>query len=432
MKSAVRALAGLLLLAFAAATAPAAAPQVSVLAYHGHADRSGNFVVPGLTWARARGLRFDRGFAPRIAGHLYAQPLYWRPPGAASGVLFVATESDTVYAIDAATGNTLWQRSVGTPVPLAMLPCGDIDPLGITGTPVIDPATGAIYFDAVSGDGGAMRHLIYALSLQDGAPLPGWPVDVAAALAAQGRRFLARVQNQRGALAILDGRVYVPYGGHDGDCGDYHGWVVGVSLRNPSDVVSWKTRARGGGIWAPGGIASDGRSLFVATGNTFGARRWSDGEAIIRLAPDLRPDLGHGERPRDFFAPADWRTLDAMDLDLGGSNPLLLNVPSGNGERALVLALGKDRRAYLLNRDDLGGIGGSLAAETVASEQIITAPAAYPAPAGTFVALQAPGLRCPDDDLTVLRITGAPPSRSALRASAQPSCTGLWSAIPSA
>jgi hypothetical protein len=62
-----------------------------------------------------------------------------------------------------------------------------------------------------------MRHLIYALSLKDGAPLSGWPVDVEAALVAKGHSFVALDQNQRGALAILDGRVYVSYGGHDGD-----------------------------------------------------------------------------------------------------------------------------------------------------------------------------------------------------------------------
>jgi hypothetical protein len=239
--------------------------------------------------------------------------------------------------------------------------------------------------------------------------LPGWPVDVAAALAAQGRPFIARDQNQRGALTILDGRVYVAYGGHFGDCGDYRGWVIGVNLRDPRDIVGWSTRARGGGIWGQGGIASDGQSLFVATGNTFAARQWSDGDAVIRLAPDLRPDSGHGDRPQDFFAPADWRALDTRDLDLGGSNPLLLNVPSGNGEQALVLALGKDRRAYLLDRHDLGGIGGSLLAETVATRSIITAPAAYPAPDGTLVAFQGHGLHCPiprpDNNLTILKIT---------------------------
>jgi hypothetical protein len=383
----------------------------SVLGYHGSSDRSGNFIVPALTWERARLLHLDPSFHPQFTGHLYAQPLYWQPPGSASGALIVATESDEVHAVDAKSGSQLWTRSLGRPVALSTQPCGNIDPLGIIGTPVIDEATQAVYLAAMVGDASGAHHRVFALSLKDGATLPGWPIDVAEALAAHGQHFNTRFQNQRGALAILDGRVYVPYGGHYGDCGDYHGWVLGISLRDPRDVVSWSTRGRGGGIWAPGGISSDGRALFAATGNTFGASTWSDGEAVIRLMPDLR----HEERPQDFFAPSDWRALDERDADLGGSNPLPLNVPSAAGSKLLVLALGKDARAYLLDGNNLGGIGGSLASETVSTRPIRTAPAAYPAADGVLVAFQGNGANCPTarggGNLTVLRIrAGSPPS----------------------
>jgi hypothetical protein len=275
---------------------------------------------------------------------------------------------------------------------LSTQPCGNIDPLGITGTPVIDEARQAVYLAAMIGDASGAHHRLFALSLKDGAPLPGWPIDVAEALTARGQHFNTRFQNQRGALAILDGRVYVPYGGHFGDCGDYHGWVLGIRLQDPRDIVSWSTRGRGGGIWAPGGISSDGRVLFVATGNTIGTSTWSDGEAVIRLMPDLR----HEEQPRDFFTPSDWRTLDERDADLGGSNPLLLSVPSGEvplsaGPKPLVLALGKDARVYLLDGNNLGGIGGSLTSAVVSTRSIRTAPAAYPAADGIFVAFQGPG-----------------------------------------
>src|SRR5580704_11478100 len=76
----------------------------SVLTYHGRTDRSGNFVVPDLTFDRGRTLRLDDKFQPRITGHLYAQPLYWLPPGADHGQLLVATEDNVVYALDAVTG----------------------------------------------------------------------------------------------------------------------------------------------------------------------------------------------------------------------------------------------------------------------------------------------------------------------------------------
>jgi hypothetical protein len=382
----------------------------SVLTYHGDPGRSGNYVVPGLNWRRARGIHLDAGFAPRFSGHLYAQPLYWQPPGAAAGLLIVATESDDVTAIDAASGKTVWTRHLGRPVPLSAFECGNIDPLGITGTPVIDAQSGTLYLDAMVAEPSGPHHLIFALSLQDGAKLQGWPVDVGAALAAQGLDFNAPDQNQRGALAILDGRVFVPYGAHGGDCGDYHGWVIGVGLHNPDDIVSWSTTASKGGIWAPGGIASDGHWLFFATGNTHGAVRWGGGEAVFRL----RSDLARSNRSEDFFAVRDWRTLDAMDEDLGGTNPLPLDVAASQSVQPLVLALGKDAHAYLLDRGDLGGIGGALVSETVATQGIITAPAAYPAADGIMVAFRGLGAGCPaqgsNDALTVLKIrAGVPP-----------------------
>ena len=372
---------------------PAASAERSVLTYHGDPARSGHFVVPSLSWDRARALHLDESFRPHISGHVYAQPLFWTSPRSSSGVLIVASEDNVVQAVDAVNGNQIWSRSLGKPVARSSLSCGNISPLGITGTPVIDQEREAIYLNAaVEGASAGPRHLVFALSLKDGAPLPGWPVDVMEALGAAGTTFVARDQNQRGALAMLAGNVYVPYGGHFGDCGQYHGFVVGISLSDPRALRSWATRARGGGIWAPGGISSDAKSLFVATGNTFGASTWGDGEAVIRLAPDLR----RSSEPQDFFAPTDWQTLDARDADLSGTNPLPLEPSRSTGAQGLILALGKDRKAYLLDRNNLGGIGGQLTAETVSQRAIITAPASWPASDGTaLVAFHGQGTSCP-------------------------------------
>jgi len=147
-----------------------------------------------------------------------------------------------------------------------------------------------------------------------------------------------------------------------------------------------------------------GDQIFFATGNTFGASTWSDGEAVFRVGPDLQ----RSESKRDHFAPSDWKVLDARDEDLGGSNPLPFKIPdTRGGERDVVLALGKDRKAHLLDENDLGGIGGQLTASIVSEIRIITAPAVYPVGGDAFVAL---GADCPNasrnHDLTVLKITG--------------------------
>lgn len=371
-----------------------AAADTNISTYHGDLARTGNFIVPGLTYGRARAVHPDSGFNRQFAGHVYAQPLYWR------GNLIVVTEDNTVEAMDAGTGREVWRRPLGMPVPRTALPCGDIDPLGVTGTPAI-AANGTLYLDAAVMTTNGPRHEVFALSLANGAVLPGWPADVASALAAKGENFIPRDQNERGAVTILGNRAYIAFSGHFGDCGDYRGWVAGVALNNPKDVIGWSTAARGGGIWGPGGVVSDGRSLFVTTGNTFGAANWSDGEAVIRLSPELN----FSRQPQDYFAPADWHELDQRDLDLGGSNPVLFDA----GGRPLLLALGKDGKAYLLDRDNLGGIGRDLAQITASTGPIRTGAAVFPAPGGEFVALEGSGAQCSNrGDLTVLKIVTRP------------------------
>ena len=370
--------------------APAQTPTAATVAnYHGDAARSGNYVTPGLTWEAARTVHRDPGFDGRVEGNVYAQPLYWHPPGAAHGLVIVATESDVVDALDAVTGRMVWHTALGTPAPRSALPCGNINPLGITGTPVIDPSAGALYLDAMVEQDGVPEHLVFGLRLSDGAMLPGWPINVRQALRARGIAFNPREQNQRSALALLAGRVFIAFSGHFGDCGGYHGIVLGVATNPPRPVAGWATRGLKGGIWAPGGISvADGR-LFFTTGNTENARQWADGEGVFRLGPDLARTTD----PHDFFAPSNWKSLDDDDLDLSGVGPLPIDLPDGAHR---LLALGKDGNAYLLNRDDLGGIGGQIAIARAAGTRIITGPAFYPNNGRILVAYQAQRAICPD------------------------------------
>ena len=117
--------------------------------------------------------------------------------------------------------------------------CGDILPIGIISTPVIDPQTRTIYVaGAVGNTTGITGHQIHALSPDDGTERPGWPIDVTG-MTSGGATFTPQPQNQRSALSLVNGILYVAYGGHNGDCGNYRGWVIAVNVADPTK------RARG-------------------------------------------------------------------------------------------------------------------------------------------------------------------------------------------
>ena len=377
----------------------------SVLSYHNDPARSGRYVTPGLDWTTASGVHLDTGFSATISGNVYAQPLYWLPQGQSVGQIIVATESNFVYALNATTGAIVWQRQVGTAVRRSALPCGNIDPVGITGTPVIDPAAQIVYFDAMVHTSIGPRHMLYGLSLTDGSIAPGWPIDVGAGLKAVGRGFNIKAQGQRSALTLVNGQLFVSYAGLDGDCGTYRGWAVGFDLATPKLFAGWATRARGGGSWGQSGIAYDGTSMFLTTGNTMGtiAGAWRDGEAVIRLPATM----SHSYLKADYFTPATWFSLDQADLDLGGTAAVPVDVPNASATLPRVLALGKDGYAYLLDRGKLGGIGSQLARVHVSTDQIRTAAAVYTVGTAAMVAFEGQGAQCPGaaGNLTVLSLT---------------------------
>lgn len=396
---------------------------VNVTQHHNHYTRDGLYIDPAFTYSAASNLVRDLNFNGTISGDVNAQPLYIEG-GPAGPMIIAATESNNVYALNAASGNVIWQDHLGAPVPRADLPCGNIDPLGITGTPVVDLTNRTLFVDAMTTpDGGTTKeHLIYALNVDTGATNAGWPVNVNATAQFNGTNFTSFSQNQRGALAFLDGYVYVPYGGHAGDCSFYWGWLVGVQETNPANVHAWaantytnKTPAAatyGGGSWGVGGVASDdGIHPFIATGNDTmypvgSSRPWSGSEGIFRFQPG--PVFSY--LTNDFWAATNWQVLDEDDLDIGGSGPVIVDVP-GASPSNLVVALGKDGSAYLLNRTNLGGINIPVTRAFVSAYGgIINAAATYRTTQGTYVAFNA-GSYSGGDEVSAFRIGAtAPPT----------------------
>lgn len=377
----------------------------SVVTYHNGLQRHGTYVIPSLTGATAANVKPDTNFKARITGNVYAQPLFWKPPGAKRGVVIVATESNNVYALDEHTGAVVWQKNLGTSVRHSELPCGNIDPIGVTGTPVIDAASARLYLAGMVDTKNGPKQQVFALSLADGSLLSGWPIDVESALGKLGATFSSLTQGERSALLFFKNRLYVNYAGNWGDCGSYRGTVVQIDPDKASAEAAWQTRANGGGIWAQGGLAGDGSYLFVTTGNTFGASQWSDGEAIIKL----HPGLAHSDNTKDYFAPSNWKDLDNSDQDLGGTEALPLDVAVSGGKPAKrVIAFGKDGKAYLADRQNLGGIGGDIQAVQVANSGIRTAPAVLETNSGTTVAFTNSGTsHCSGSNITMLSVSAS-------------------------
>jgi hypothetical protein len=348
----------------------------SVLQHHNHANRDGLFVDPAFTTAKAMSIARDTSFDGTITGNSYAQPLYVENGPGGKGAFYAVTEENNVYALDETTGKPVWMKTIGKRADQQGV-CGNVRPLGITGTPVIDLARRTMYLSVVIADasGNLGNHEIHALSIDDGSERAGWPVDTSK-LTSGGVPFNANAQNERGSLVIAGDTVYVPYGGHSGDCSglngvSYHGWVVGVPMDNPAGVKAWATIDTESGIWAPGGLASDGTNIYATTGNGSAPAMWQNSDAIVRLGPGAV----FSNQTADYYVPTDWQSLDNADLDISGTGPILVDLPGAGAPQSLVVGHGKDGKMYLVDRNNFGGIGKELVAKQVVNGEIIFSPA---------------------------------------------------------
>lgn len=329
---------------------------------------------PTLTPTMLSSERFGRSFDHRIQGQVYAQPLV------ANGVLLVATNSDFIYGFDAETGDLLWQRSVGPPVESSGGPDGGWCPnpsphIGVLGTPVIDADTSTAYFVAKgyapgnAGPSGPTRFQLHAIALDSGDERPDFPVTIAGdAQNLPDTPFGPDYHLQRPGLLLMDGTIYAGFGGIC-DISPYHGWIAAVSTSGHMAGL-WATSPEGASIWQAGGaLVSDGPGqILFSTGNssTF------DGAGAPPPGPGRQPPQGLGQavarveveagglmRATDFFSPWNNVALDEADADLGSSAPMALpeqyfGTPS---VPRLLLQDGKEGHLYVLNRDDLGGMG---------------------------------------------------------------------------
>ena len=326
---------------------------------------------------------------------LYASPLVF------NGVVYAATLNNTVYALNQSTGAVMWQKNVGAPQTGGWV-CGNVAPMGILGTPVIDTAANRIYVVAEIAGATPTYHL-FGLDL---ANLGNIVLNTVVSPAG----FDWKIQQQRGALALANNYVYVPFGGRAGDCFDttvtpnipYYGWVVGAPTSGIGSPNVYRTPSTAESVWAPGGVVVDDTShnVFFPTGNAIPCSGSTYSDAIVRVSPTLATPT--------FFEPADWQSnWCGPDSDLGSTSPTLISP-------TLMFMAGKRGGGFLLDPTNLGGVNGQLyPARTAYSQAEVCLGNHSAATYGSF-AYAAPYLylECEGRGLVALNINTSTPSFS--------------------
>jgi hypothetical protein len=384
-------------------------------------DNSGvgqNAAETVLTPANVNATTFGKLSTTSVDGQVYAEPLVMNgvnittgPYAGVHNVVFVATEHDSLYAIDADQGTVLWHDSFINPaagvttVPQADVISTDLSPeIGITSTPVIDPATNTLYVEVrtkeiISGVTHYVQRL-HAIDLGSGAEKLGGPMTIAdtsydgqnytynsgpkvfgtgsGAITDPGTGrsvvpFNAMREHQRSALTLVNGTIYVAFASH-GDNGPYHGWVLGFSAANLQLTAALNLTPNGdeAGVWMSGdSLAVDGQgNLYLETGNgTFDTTLDANGfpvngdygDSFVKLAVDPTSSPtnqninGWGLKVTDYFTPFNEASLQAQDNDLGSGGITLLPDAAGSATYPhLLVGGGKAGTVYVINRDNMG------------------------------------------------------------------------------
>lgn len=358
-------------------TPPGPPSSTDVVTYHYDNQRTGqNLNETALTASNVNSTKFGKVGEFFVDGQIDGQALFLSQlaiPGQGNkNVLYVATENDTVYAVDAqsisgSSATILWQTRVlpSGEAPATSLPCGNISPNGVTATPVIDRTRNAIYVEAMSqNSAGNIIHRLHALDLTNGNELSGGPTTITATYPGTGGNssggivtFLPSVHHERAALLESGNTIYTAWSGLFGDCGAYSAWVVAfdAGTLKQSSAIDLVPNNSGGGMWMGGGgpAADASGNVYVISGNGFGdtpGTNSSYGNSFVRLSTSSGLKVG------DYFTPFNTLSEDNADADFGSAGPLLLPdlADASNVTRHLAVGAGKDGNLYVLDRDSLG------------------------------------------------------------------------------
>ncbi len=329
-----------------------------VLTFHNNNLRTGtNKSETILTPSNVNVTSFGKKYTYSVDGRIYAQPLYMPSVSVSGGthnVVFVATEHDSVYAFDAdgLQSGYLWKHP--------MIPSGEeaiqqadlggsvipIGPeIGITGTPVIDPSTGALYVVTGTEASGVFKWRLHALDISTGAEKFGGPVLISAS------GFSAKWELQRAGLLLANGMVYIAFAS-EGDQNTWHGWIFGHNASTLLKTFAYNVTPAGwgGGVWqSAGGLGADASGyIYFETGN--GSNNVATGGADLS---DSFVKLSSSGQLVDYFSPFNHANMDCCDLDLAAGVPVLLPDQSV-GTTHVMIGGGKSKSLYVVNRDHLG------------------------------------------------------------------------------
>lgn len=347
-----------------ASLCPAAIAQISVLTQHNDNSRSGiNSNESLLTTSNVNVKNFGKLFTARVDGYIFAQPLYVPKLSIAGGthnVVYVATAGDSVFACDADNGSLLWKQNYGTPVPSSVIGTQNIlVQVGIISTPAIDPSTQTMYVVTKTYENNSQIFRLHALDITTGSEKFAGPVVISATVNGTGSGndgnghvvFQASQQNQRVAVTLANGIVYLAFASHE-DFPPYHGWVLGYSAATLSQIYVFNDTPNGsdGGIWQAGqGLLVDANNnlyLMVGNGTADVQSGGGDfGEGFVKLSSSLAP--------LDYFIPNNFDSLNSQDLDVSSGGPVPIpGTPYIAGE-------GKQGVLYVVDTTNMGHYNAS-------------------------------------------------------------------------